>query len=462
MKKITAMIICMLCAVAFCITAYAAVPSTTKPGSEKGFFIAGNPDLYPLEYYDEEAKSYRGILPEFFEEVSEKTGIEFIYVSAGKENRQQELAENRKVDIISVYEKGTVETLEETELFSYEKDGKTVILCLGFSETADPGIIAAVKSEIEASDKEMWLSAAMELKEKRLPWAIIPVTVLLAIIIVGYILIKIAPRSRNRKKLLSALENEEFRPYYQFILDTKTNSFSGAEVLARWHSPSDGILSPAVFLDDFKAAGISEKLDFYMLEKVCRTLESWQGGKYDSFYLSCNFTRLSLTSKDFSEKFREIISKYDFDKSKLTIEITEDSIARNSEISCKNVVGIKELGCRISIDDIGSGYTSFSDLCEYPVDIIKIDRSIILKSDSERGYAVLKGLVRLGHDIGINVVCEGVEKSEEDERVRCAGCDYIQGFLFSKPLPEENAMEYLDNFMNKQDKVKPYNNPEQL
>lgn len=629
MKKIAAILICFLFFSASGITASAAVDSTTAPAAENGIYIAGNPDLYPLEYFDEKTGSYRGILPELYEKISRETGIELIYISAEKENRQSSLAENRQVEIVSAHKKGTVPISDEAELFSYEKDGEKITLCIGFTDIAAPELISSIKSAVSAADKEMWLSAAMELEEKNLSEALFPVAaaaaviLFLAVIIImissvrqrrrrilsektkttdpitgignllyfeecfshhinhntgvlyylcyiateaekleefydrskteelerfaaseitdslgdndfcarigkgtfgacfmapdreraiekageiieklnsssifekqennisfrcgiyyleqknipfetavfnakqGYVfaeqedekicfcdeevLSRVALKSRLRKKLLSAIENGEFNLYFQFILDTETNRFCGAEVLSRWHSPFEGIQMPAAYIEDLKTAGMIERLDFYMLENICRILEGWSGGKYGNLYLSCNFTRLSLSSESFLGKFEEIISKYNFERTKLVIEITEDSLARDSEISYKNVFGIKKLGCRIAIDDMGSGYTSFSDLCEYPADIIKIDRSIILKSDSERGNAVLKGIIRLGHGLGITVVCEGVEREEEKERVLNAGCDYIQGFLFSRVLPAENAMEYYEKFMN--------------
>jgi EAL domain-containing protein (putative c-di-GMP-specific phosphodiesterase class I) len=213
----------------------------------------------------------------------------------------------------------------------------------------------------------------------------------------------------------------------------------GAEGLTRWQNHEKGMLSPAVFIEHLKSAGLIDKLDFYILEEVCKQLEKWNRTGKEHLWLSCNFTRMTVSRNDFIERFRSIVGKYDFSPDRLVIELTEDSFINNTTIAYNNVFECKKIGCKIALDDMGSGYSSLQDLCDYPVDMLKIDRQILLKSTTPRGDALLKGLTKLGHDLGMKVLCEGVENEEDKRRVCEADCDYIQGFYYSRVLPTEEA-----------------------
>ena len=249
-------------------------------------------------------------------------------------------------------------------------------------------------------------------------------------------------KSRLQKKISSALENKEFQIYLQFVYDVGTKKFRGAEVLSRWHSRDEGVLSPSHYIADMKTAGMVDKLDFYIFEKTCELLSTWKGTTLERIQLSCNFTRTTLSLPTFSESFERILGKFDFSPEDLLIEITEDSLVDDSAVAYQNVLAIKKLGCRIALDDFGSGYTSFRDLCEYPVDVIKVDRDIVTRSSSARGYAVLVSIIQMAHALGIRVLCEGIETENENKRAIDAECDYIQGFMYSRVLPLENAIDF--------------------
>ena len=155
-------------------------------------------------------------------------------------------------------------------------------------------------------------------------------------------------------------------------------------------------------------ANIISRLDYYMFEKACKKLSAWNGTEFQDISISCNFTRITISEKDFISKIKEIADKYDFDRHALQIEITEDSIEKNLEVALKNILWAKEIGFCIALDDIGSGYTSLMNLCEYPIDIVKIDRKILLLSNSERGRKLFLGIISLAHYLNLSVVCEGV------------------------------------------------------
>jgi EAL domain-containing protein (putative c-di-GMP-specific phosphodiesterase class I) len=140
-----------------------------------------------------------------------------------------------------------------------------------------------------------------------------------------------------------------------------------------------------------------------------------------------------------NEEFNKVLGKYQFSHSCLIIELTEDSLMDNTTVAYRNILECKKMGCKIALDDLGSGYSSLQDLCDYPIDIIKIDRHILLKSTTQKGNALLQGLITLGHDLDMKVLCEGVESETEKQRVCAAGCDYIQGFYYSRALPRDEA-----------------------
>ena len=148
-------------------------------------------------------------------------------------------------------------------------------------------------------------------------------------------------------------------------------------------------------------------------------------------------------------KIIEIAEKYDFDRSKLLIEITEDSMERNLDIAKRNILKAKELGFRIALDDIGSGYTSLISLCEYPIDVVKIDREVLLLSETENGKKLFLGIISLAHYLNLKVVCEGVETEAQNTLVSNSDCDFIQGWYYTKALPEKEPEEFAKNYMQK-------------
>ena len=258
-------------------------------------------------------------------------------------------------------------------------------------------------------------------------------------------------KKQNTERLLSGIINNEFKMYLQCIVDTKTGKIVSAEALSRWDHPEKGIVGPVHYIEDMEAAGLISKHDFYMFERACRQLEKWNGTAYKDISVSCNFTRITLSEEDCIEKLKAIAGAYTFDKSKLAIEITEDAIEKDREIATQNVVRCKELGFRIYLDDLGSGYTSLSNLCDYPIDVVKIDRDILLKSDTAKGKSLFSGIVALAHSLGIFVICEGVETEEQKTFVTQSGCDCIQGWYYAKALPLDQCEAFMKNFSGKKE-----------
>ncbi len=245
-----------------------------------------------------------------------------------------------------------------------------------------------------------------------------------------------------RKKLLKGMENQEFKMFLQFIFDVKKQEFVSVEALSRWNSPQDGFVMPTQYIKDMHKCGIIENFDMYMLQKACELLENWKNDSdFSDFTLSCNITRVTISSGKFLENFRNLEKKYDFPHHNLILEITEDALINDQYVANENIVALRRDGYQIALDDFGAGNSSFSDINNYPVDLIKIDRSFINTALEKTGQAVLHALIGMAHDLNVAVVCEGVETKEQRNAVTKMGCDLIQGHFFSYVYPIDEAKE---------------------
>ena len=215
---------------------------------------------------------------------------------------------------------------------------------------------------------------------------------------------------RLRGSMSKAVEKGEFEPYLQFVVDR---------------------------------AGTITELDLYMLRCACVQLQTWKREGHGTLWLSCNFTRQSIADEKILARVHEIVEQYDFTRDRLVVELTEDSYAHDRETALRTIEGLHAMGLRIVLDDIGAGYSSLSDLSTYPIDGVKIDRSIVIESALPRARALLEGMIRLSHDMGIRVLCEGVEDKATCDAVLAAGCDFVQGFYFSRVLPGREAESFL-------------------
>ena len=133
------------------------------------------------------------------------------------------------------------------------------------------------------------------------------------------------------------------------------------------------------------------------------------------------------------------MQKYNFNKTRVCVEITEDAIEKNTKNALTNIAECKKPGFRVALDDLGSGYTALANICDYPIDAIKIDRDILLKAGNDKGKSLFERIVELSHKLNLKVICEGVGIKEQKSFVTTSNCDYIQGFYYYKPLPKEKA-----------------------
>lgn len=602
--------------------------TTTKEttGPANCIYVAGNPDMYPVEFYNEKTGCYEGILPEILERVSEKTGIDFAYVSSGNRNIQSRLVKNYQVEMVSAHEANEIspENLSsEMLVLTIEREGKTMEAYIGFTKIASQELIDQISGAIEQVCKEELTGITLSYMAKNerpgipllyliiafgLPFllcvalsiyifhlrrqqqvqresamkdpltgignagyleyyydqVVSPQTIglyylayvgvdiervrqyqgekeaeeiqrytasvlsryagdnelavrlddgvflllfqsgndenaggeieqLLSILCayskkfskeykpdihVGcyhleadskcemavfsarqgylsavkdnqdYVLMNqsLLEDAKNlpllQLEIQEAVRRKEFQMYLQFVVDKDTKAICGAEALSRWQNPREGLLSPGEYLKIMHDAGIIEQLDFYILEEACKQLVEWRKQGLGHLHIACNFTRTSICGEDFLPRFKGIVEKYEFRHEKLWLEVTEEFLADNDAIILQNLQECKKMGCYIVLDDFGSGYSSLRDLCDFPLDCIKIDRAVLRKVIQPKGTALLRAINNMAHEMDMEVLCEGVETEEENRKVEEIACEYIQGFYYSRVLPKEYAMEY--------------------
>ena len=232
------------------------------------------------------------------------------------------------------------------------------------------------------------------------------------------------------------IDNNRFFLEYQPIIDAKTNKIMGAEVLSRLNSETEGILTPYFFLSAVNNVGLNEKFDYYIFEKNCKWISSDKENRIKYVY-TINFSRQTLCDKNFAENIIKIAEKYGIDYSCMAVEILEDKSLNEDEKSTmiKNLICLKEKGILILLDDFGKGYTSFGDLADFDISIVKIDKEITQNSTNQTGFLILKNIIRTAHDLGFKTLCEGIETEEHKKAVVDAGCDMLQGYYFYRPMP---------------------------
>ncbi len=246
-------------------------------------------------------------------------------------------------------------------------------------------------------------------------------------------------------RMEDALENGEFYAVYQPKFGAKTRSVVSCEALARWRR-GDGVITPDKFIGLFEENGFILKLDFYMFELVCKTLREYIRGGIVPVPVAVNFSQIHIYEPDFPERLMEIITRYQIPPSYIEIEFTETAMSSDVALSVQTIQQLKQRGFTVAMDDFGSGYSSLTLLRSLPVDVVKLDRGFLAGNETdERGKCVIRSVIELSKQLKFETVAEGVETKEQMELCIGYGCDIMQGYYFSKPLPEEEFKALLKN-----------------
>ncbi len=244
----------------------------------------------------------------------------------------------------------------------------------------------------------------------------------------------------------AALEGEQFMIHYQPQYNHSTGMLVGAEALVRWHHPEKGLIPPGRFIPVFEKNGFITKLDLYVFEKVCVFLRGCIDKNLPVVPVSTNLTRYDIFSPNFIEMLEETREKYQVPPKYIRVEITESAALGNSQFINAAVKKLHNYGYIVEMDDFGSGYSSLNILKDIDFDIIKLDMRFLESEQGgkNRGGTILSSVVRMVNWLGLPIIAEGVETIQQADFLKSIGCDYVQGFLYSRPLGQEAYEELLN------------------
>ena len=265
---------------------------------------------------------------------------------------------------------------------------------------------------------------------------------------------KMHEQARERLQLEAdlnqALSDREFELYYQPIVCLKTGRIRGFEALVRWISPTRGFVSPGAFIPIAEETGSIVPMGKWILETACYQMQQWceQFPEAREVVMSVNLSSRQFAQIDLIAQIQEALIVSGLDAANLKLEITESMVMDDVENTIVLLHQLKELGIKISMDDFGTGFSSFSYLHRFPTDTLKIDRSFVSNmSQGVKNQEIVSTIVILAHKLGMDAIAEGIETDSEREIIESFDCEYGQGYFFAKPLPEPDATRLLaDNF----------------
>ncbi|MGH6771687.1 MAG: putative bifunctional diguanylate cyclase/phosphodiesterase, partial [Xanthobacteraceae bacterium] len=246
-------------------------------------------------------------------------------------------------------------------------------------------------------------------------------------------------------ELRRALEREEITILYQPIIRLEDRSVAGFEALARWDHPKMGRMSPAEFISIAEEIGLIVDLGLFVLERTARQLGQWQRTvrQRDPVFCSVNVSSRQLLRQDLVHDLRTVIARSGLARGTLKLELTESLVMENPEHAAQMLQRIRELGAGLALDDFGTGHSSLAYLQRFPFDTIKIDQSFVRTSNKGSRPVILRSIIQMAHDLGMEVVAEGAETESDAIELFHLGCEYAQGFVFGEPMSADDARRLL-------------------
>lgn len=243
-----------------------------------------------------------------------------------------------------------------------------------------------------------------------------------------------------------SMENHDFKVFYQPKVSMHSGKVKGAEALVRWQHPRLGLISPAQFIPVLEESGRIQALDRYVFEDVCRWLSEREAAGKPMFPVSVNLSRMHFWKDNFIQDYVDIADKYQVNRNYIEFEITETAFMEDSKL-VKVKEGIAEMhrnGFRCAVDDFGVGYSSLSLVHDMDVDVLKFDRSFFLDLQEEKSQKIVHCLINMANELQMGIVIEGIETQAQINFLKNESCDLIQGFYYSKPLPEATFDKWVD------------------
>lgn len=245
-------------------------------------------------------------------------------------------------------------------------------------------------------------------------------------------------------EIRKAIDERDFTLHYQPKICIHTNTVVGVEALVRWNSKKLGFVSPAEFIPYAEETGLIIPLSEIIFELACKGSAELSNGGYNKIPMAINVSSIHFQQQSFLESIQKILEKNNTSAQNFEIEVTERTVMNSASETISKLVKLKQLGFKLSIDDFGTGYSSLSYLVRFPLDVLKIDRSFIQHICSlDDKQAIVDAIIQMAHRLKMKVVAEGAENAQQVELLRQMGCDYIQGYYYSKPLPMNELLEFL-------------------
>jgi diguanylate cyclase (GGDEF)-like protein/PAS domain S-box-containing protein len=246
--------------------------------------------------------------------------------------------------------------------------------------------------------------------------------------------------------LRHAVARAELRLQYQPVVSLQTGAIAGFEALVRWHHPTRGLVPPGQFIPPAEDSGLIVPIGRWVLEEACRQMHAWRTRlpAASPVWISVNLSSRQLAQAGLLDQIRQTLQDIGLDGRYLKLEITESTLMENIDSATSVLAALRALGIQVSIDDFGTGYSSLSYLHRLPIDTLKVDRAFVTQIGAGQESAEIVRVVNtLAHTLGINVVAEGVETAEQVAFLQSLGCEYAQGYLFSRPVDSDQAAALL-------------------
>ena len=257
-------------------------------------------------------------------------------------------------------------------------------------------------------------------------------------------------RARERMQIENdlrvAIERRQLRVYYQPRVECRSGRLLGAEALVRWQHPEHGLITPARFIPVAEDSGLIIPIGAWVLAEACRQQAIWRATG-DELAISVNLSAGQLHDPDLLATLQRAIAEHGVNPAMIELELTESLLMEDVTLTIDLLQAIKALGISLSVDDFGTGYSSLNYLHRFPIDKLKIDQSFVRNMlDDPNDLAITKAVIGLGHTLGLRVVAEGVEQTEEMQVLAAAGCDELQGYLFGKPMSADDFALWRQSF----------------
>jgi len=255
---------------------------------------------------------------------------------------------------------------------------------------------------------------------------------------------KVTEKVVLENELKKALDDDQFVLYYQPKISGINGKLTGFEALIRWQHPEKGLIFPDKFIPVCEESKLIIPLGNWVINEACHQLEIWNSAGFPKMTLAINLSLQQFQSSHFVNNVADILSNYAIEAKNIEFELTETMAMYKPETTIKQLQQLKQLGIQLAIDDFGTGYSSLAYLKRLPIRSLKIDKTFISNLDTDESDAIISAAtLSLAHNLDLEVVAEGVENKKQEEFLMTRQCDYLQGYLYSKPLPSDQTFKFI-------------------